>query len=74
MARELIWLQVCIVEYMSASMNSRDGKSVTGEQNVDLIEMNLWWDVAQSFMYQLCTGLAHCHGHGVMHRYICRFL
>jgi cyclin-dependent kinase len=19
-------------------------------------------------MYQLCTGLAHCHGHGVMHR------
>ncbi|KAG0615528.1 hypothetical protein M758_5G048800 [Ceratodon purpureus] len=24
--------------------------------------------VVQSFMYQLCTGLAHCHGHGVMHR------
>lgn len=22
----------------------------------------------QSFMYQLCTGLAHCHSHGVMHR------
>ncbi|KAG0575315.1 hypothetical protein KC19_VG336000 [Ceratodon purpureus] len=25
-------------------------------------------EVIQSFMYQLCTGLAHCHGHGVMHR------
>jgi cyclin-dependent kinase len=24
--------------------------------------------VIQSFVYQLCTGLAHCHSHGVMHR------
>ena len=24
----------------------------------------------QSFMYQLCTGLAHCHSHGVMHRWV----
>ena len=24
--------------------------------------------VVQSFMYQLCKGLAHLHSHGVMHR------
>ncbi|GLJ37019.1 hypothetical protein SUGI_0750140 [Cryptomeria japonica] len=24
--------------------------------------------VMQSFMYQLCKGVAHCHSHGVMHR------
>ncbi|CAN6444393.1 unnamed protein product [Victoria cruziana] len=24
--------------------------------------------VVQSFMYQLCKGVAHCHGHGVLHR------
>lgn len=24
--------------------------------------------VIQSFMYQLCKGVAHCHSHGVMHR------
>ncbi|GMP86211.1 hypothetical protein CsSME_00039073 [Camellia sinensis var. sinensis] len=22
----------------------------------------------QSFLYQLCTGVAHCHSHGVLHR------
>jgi cyclin-dependent kinase len=25
-------------------------------------------DGAQSFMYQLIKGVAHCHKHGVMHR------
>lgn len=25
-------------------------------------------NVIQSFMYQLCKGVAHCHSHGVMHR------
>lgn len=25
-------------------------------------------DTLKSFMFQLCTGLAHCHSHGVMHR------
>ncbi|CAL9754737.1 unnamed protein product [Musa acuminata subsp. burmannicoides] len=24
--------------------------------------------VIQSFLYQLCKGVAHCHGHGVLHR------
>ncbi|EFJ19614.1 hypothetical protein SELMODRAFT_110637 [Selaginella moellendorffii] len=24
--------------------------------------------IIQSFMYQLCKGVAHCHSHGVMHR------
>lgn len=23
----------------------------------------------QSFLFQLCKGVAHCHGHGVLHRY-----
>ncbi len=34
--------------------------------------MFLWM---QSFVYQLCTGLAHCHSHGVMHRSVicCHF-
>jgi cyclin-dependent kinase len=30
--------------------------------------LRLMW--VQSFMYQLCKGVAHCHSHGVMHRYI----
>uniref|UniRef100_A0A453FLL8 Protein kinase domain-containing protein n=1 Tax=Aegilops tauschii subsp. strangulata TaxID=200361 RepID=A0A453FLL8_AEGTS len=24
--------------------------------------------VVKSFLYQLCKGIAHCHGHGVLHR------
>lgn len=45
--------------------------------DVVCIGLNKWnvggmkgmYDVClQSFMYQLCTGLAHCHSHGVMHR------
>ncbi|CAL9083704.1 unnamed protein product, partial [Musa textilis] len=24
--------------------------------------------IQQSFLYQLCKGVAHCHGHGVLHR------
>ncbi|KAK1647276.1 hypothetical protein QYE76_065081 [Lolium multiflorum] len=25
-------------------------------------------EVVKSFLYQLCKGIAHCHGHGVLHR------
>lgn len=25
--------------------------------------------LVQSFLYQLCKGVAHCHSHGVLHRY-----
>lgn len=24
----------------------------------------------QSFLYQLCKGVAHCHSHGVLHRLV----
>ena len=26
--------------------------------------------IVKSLMYQLCKGIAFCHGHGVLHRYI----
>jgi serine/threonine protein kinase len=35
---------------------------------------HLTLDGVQSFMYQLCKGVAHCHSHGVMHRYLIHHL